>query len=59
MKKLLLCLALLIGLADGSVLVLPGFPIMLITPTAIIIEGVEIPIEAVEALQYVPDNAVM
>lgn len=59
MKKLLLCLALLIGLSDGSVLAIPGFPLVVITPTEIIISGVPLPIEDVKALRYVPDSAVM
>ena len=59
MKKFLFCLALLIGLSDGSIILFPGFPLVVITPAEIIVEGISLPIENVKALRYVPDSLVM
>jgi hypothetical protein len=59
MKKFLLCLALLIGLSDGSIIRFPGFPLVDITPIEITVMGITFPIEYVKALRYVPDSLVM
>jgi hypothetical protein len=59
MKTLLLCLALLVGLSDGTIAVFGGFPFIFVSPTEIIVEGVAFPIETVKAMRFVPDSAVM
>jgi len=59
MKKYLLLLALLVGMSDGSILVFPGSPLVLIAPTEITIDGVVFPVVDVKAMRYVPDNMVI
>lgn len=59
MKTLLICLALLLGLSDGSVLVFPGCPLVVVTPEMLTIDEIPFPISSVKALRYVPDNLVM
>jgi hypothetical protein len=63
MKKFLLCLALLIGFADGSILKIDGFPRIFVSlPTMeFFIEGLPIPIPISDVLvwKYIPDNLVM
>ena len=59
MKTLLILLALLIGLNDGSIVIFPGFPLITIDKTDIVVEGISFPFDDVKAMRFVPDNLVM
>lgn len=59
MKRILLLIALLIGFSDGSIIVFKGYPLIAITPTEIVVEGVQFPVESVKLMRYVPDSMVM
>jgi hypothetical protein len=58
-KKLLLLIALLIGLSDGSIVIFAGSPVVLFTPKEIVVEGMVFEIKDIVGLRYVPDNKVM
>ena len=59
MKRILLLIALLVGLSDGTIVVFDGFPLVHISALEVTIEGLSFPIGNIDALRYVPDNLVM
>ena len=59
MKNFLLCLALLLGLRDGSIVFFGGYPLIMVSATEIVVDSIAFPIETIERIRYVPDNLVI